>query len=238
MPVPSFHASFIKANLPGWIKHLAASDIQALHRARDPVQQLRQAFPEKYAAASPSLRQALIDSGVQRQASTQALATALKDFKGITEFSEPLLLEALSKQFALAPDVNKTLLYRLRAHKRLEQQSLLQAALHNFEADEPFEDVVLQETSGLAPAGSLEQILYDKRDTYPFAKVRYHLRDRLAIKPAAFASLCRQLDLGKQYQAHLSAVFETPATAAQVRQQMIQANKDTLRVQSRAATSP
>ncbi|MDQ0654649.1 NEL-type E3 ubiquitin ligase domain-containing protein [Pseudomonas cedrina] len=235
MPVPSFHASFIKANLPGWIKHLAAPDIQALHRARDPVQQLRQAFPEKYAAASPPLRQALIDSGVQRQASTQALATALKDFKGITEFSEPLLLEALRKQFALAPDVNKTLLYHLRAHKRLEQQSLLQAALHNFEADEPFDDVVLQETSGLAPAGSLEQILYDKREKYPFAKVRYHLRDRLAIKPAAFASLCRQLDLGKQYQAHLSAVFETPATAAQVRQQMIQANKDTLRVQTHIA---
>ncbi|WP_411379973.1 NEL-type E3 ubiquitin ligase domain-containing protein [Pseudomonas sp. MPB26] len=235
MPVPSFHASFIKANLPGWIKHLAAPDIQALHRARDPVQQLRQAFPEQYAAASPSLRQALIDSGARRQASTQAMATALKAFKGITEFSEPLLLEAMGKQFDLAPDVNNTVLYHLRAYHRVEQQSLLQAALHNFEADESFDDVVLQETSGLAPAGSLEQILYEKRDTYPFGKVRYHLRDRLAIKPAAFASLCRRLDLGKQYQAHLSAVFEAPATAAQVRQQMIDANKDTLRVQAHIA---
>ncbi|WP_395607783.1 NEL-type E3 ubiquitin ligase domain-containing protein [Pseudomonas sp. B22129] len=231
MPTPSFHTSFIKAKLPGWIKHLAVSDIPALQRARDPVQQFKQAFPDTFAAASPQLRQALIDSGVRRQASSQALATVLKDFKGITEFAEPLLLEALRKQFGLAPDVNKTLIYHMRAPNHMTQQSLLQAALRNFQADEPFDEIALQETSGLAPAGSLQQILYDKQDKYPFAKVRYHLRDRLAIKPAEFASLCRELDVGKQYQEHLSRVFETPATAAQVRQQMIEANKDTLRVQ-------
>ena len=56
----------------------------------------------------------MTDSGVQRQASSQALAKALKDFKGIAEFAEPLLLEAMRKEFVLAPDVNKTMLYHMR----------------------------------------------------------------------------------------------------------------------------
>lgn len=234
MPTPSFHAPFIKANLPGWIKHLAAPDIQALHRARDPVQQFKQAFPEKFAAASLQLRQALTDSVARRKASSEALAKTLKDFKGITEFGEPLLLEALRKQFALAPDVNKTMIYHLRARQRADKQTLLQAALRNFEADESFDDVVGGETSALAPTGSLEEV-FSSDEKYSRLSVRYHLRDKLAIKPGAFANLCRQLDLGAQYQAHLSAVYETPATAAQVRQQTIDTNKDTLRVQAHIA---
>ncbi|MBC3241572.1 hypothetical protein HU723_20575 [Pseudomonas lurida] len=235
MPTPSLHASFIQSRLPGWIKHLAAPDIEALNRARDPVQRFQARYPEAFAAASPLLRQALIDSGVRRQASSQALATVLKDLKGITEFAEPLLVEALRKRFGVAPDVNGTALFHMRAPNRLEQQSLLQAALRNFEADEPFDEVALQETSALAPAGSLEQILYDESQRYPFAKVRYHVRDKLAIKPAEFADLCRQLDLGRQYQQHLSTVFGAPASTAQVRRQTIEANKDAWRVHAHIA---
>lgn len=235
MRTPSFHVPFIKASLPGWIKHLAAPDIAALNRSRDPLQRFKASYPQVFAAASAPQRQALFDSGARRQASNEALATTLKDFKGIAEFAEPLLTEALRKKFALAPDVNKTTLYHLRAPNRLEEQSLLQAALRNFEADEPFDEVALQETSALAPAGSLETHLYDEQDRYPFAKVRYSLRDKLPIKPADFASLCRELDLGKQYQDHLAAVFEAPATAAQVRRQSIEANKDSLRVQAQIA---
>ncbi|MGY2041630.1 NEL-type E3 ubiquitin ligase domain-containing protein [Pseudomonas pergaminensis] len=234
MPTAVFHAPFIKANLPGWVKHLAASDIQALHRARDPVQQFKQTFPEKFAAASPQLQKALTDSGVQRQASSQALAKALKDFKGIAEFAEPLLLEAMRKQFALAPDVNKTMLYHMRKHKRADKQTLLQAALRNFEADESFDESMGGETSALAPVGALDEV-FSTNDDWTWLGVRYHLRDKLAIKPAEFASLCRELDLGKQYQAHLSTVFETPATAPQVRQLTIASNKDTLRLQTHIA---
>lgn len=235
MPTPSLHAPFIQARLPGWVKHLAAPDIEALNRARDPVQRFQANSPEAFAAASLPLRQALIDSGVRRQASSQALATTLKDFKGLIEFAEPLLVEALRKQFGVAPDVNSTALFHLRAPNRVEQQSLLQAALRNFEADEPFDEVALQETSALAPTGSLEQIVYDESDHYPFAKVRYRLRDKLSIKPAAFANLCRQLDLGQQYQQHLSSVFDASASAEQVRRRTIEANKDAWRVQAHIA---
>lgn len=235
MPTPSLHAPFIKARLPGWIKHLTAADIEALNRARDPVQRFKRGYPEAIAAASPAVRQALEDSGRRRQASSQALAATLKDFKGLTEFAEPLLAEALHKTFAQTPDVNTTALFHLRAPNRLEQHSLLQAALRNFEDGERFDETALQETSALAPAGSLDILAYDESNRYPFAKWRYRLRDKLSIKPADFANLCRELNLGQQYQQHLSRVFETPATAAQVRRQMIEANKDTLRVHAHIA---
>ncbi len=65
--------------------------------------------------------------------------------------------------------------------------------------------------------------------------MRYSIRDKLSIKPAEFASLCRELDVGKQYQDHLSAVFDAPDKAATVRQQTITANKNRMRVQAHIA---
>ncbi|WP_448118977.1 NEL-type E3 ubiquitin ligase domain-containing protein [Pseudomonas serbica] len=230
-----FHVPFIKSRVPDWTRHLATPHLQAMTLARNPAQRFIEAYPELYAKASPALRQALLDSQARSNVSTQALATTLKDLQGITEFAKPLLTDALQKTFGQAPDVTDTALFHLRSPNRAEEQSLLQAALRNFEEDEPFDEVALQETSALAPAGALESHRYDQSEHYPFAKVRYSIRDKLSIEPAAFASLCRELDVGKQYQDHLSAVFEAPDKAATVRQQTIAANKDRMRVQAHIA---
>ena len=226
-----FHVPFIKKRLPDWTRHLAPSHIDNLTRARDPAEEFARNYPRLYAEASPALRLALYDSQVRSNNSTQALAKTLKDFKGITEFAKPLLAEAMNKTFGQSPDVTKTMLYHLRAPNRAEEQTLLQAALRNFEDDEPFDEVALQETSALAPAGAMQNELYDPRERYPFWSTRYKIRDKLSIKPAEFARLCRQLDLGQQYQAHLSTVFDAPGTSATVREQTITANKDLMRLQ-------
>lgn len=232
---PGIHVPFIKSRLPDWTRHLTTSHLQAMTQARNPAQRFIGTYPELYAKASQALRQALLDSQAQSNASNQALATTLKDFKGITEFAKPLLTDALQKKFGQAPDVVNTALFHMRSPNLAEEQSLLQAALRNFEENEPFDGIALQETSALAPVGALEQHLYDERTQYPFAKVRYSLRDKLSIKPAAFASLCRELDVGKQYQDHLTAVFDAPDKAATVRQQTIAADKQRMRVQAHIA---
>ena len=226
-----FHVPFIKQRLPDWTRHLAPAHIGNLARARDPAEVFARNYPQLYADASSALRLALYDSQVRSNRSTQALAKTLKDFKGITEFATPLLAAAMNKTFGQSPDLTKTMLYHLRSPNRADEQTLLQAALRNFEDDEPFDEVALQETSALAPAGALLTEPYDQRKSYPFWSARYKIRDKLSIKPAEFAKLCRQLDLGQQYQDHLSAVLDSPATRATVRQQTITANKDLMRLQ-------
>ncbi|WP_375122512.1 NEL-type E3 ubiquitin ligase domain-containing protein [Pseudomonas sp. LW8] len=65
-------------------------------------------------------------------------------------------------------------------------QSLLQAAMQNFTADE-------EQADGF-PAGSLVRV----------KSVPAGVKD---LTPAAFAAMCRKLDLGKKYQEHLQQVF-------------------------------
>ncbi|WCM49068.1 NEL-type E3 ubiquitin ligase domain-containing protein [Pseudomonas sp. WJP1] len=226
-----FHVPFIKKRLPDWTRHLAPTHIDNLTRARDPAEAFARNHPQFYAGASPALRLALYDSQLRSNSSTQVLAKTLKDFKGITEFAKPLLAEAMNKTFGQSPNSTKTMLFHLRAPNQVDEQTLLQAALRNFELDEPFDEVALRETSALAPVGALQNELYDRREHYPFWSTRYKIRDKLSIKPGEFATLCRQLDLGQQYQAHLSTVFDAPSTRATVREQMIKANKDLMRLQ-------
>lgn len=231
-----FHTPLIKKRLPDWVKQLAPHHIAAITRARDPAQAFKANHPSLFAQAKPELRQAFLKSQARSLASHHALAKTLKDFKGITEFATPLLMDAMRSQYRITPDVNKTLLFHMRAPNRHDAQTLLQAALRNFVADESFEEVALQESSALAPVGSLETHYYgepvDRRGT---RLAKYVIRNKLPVKPASYASLCRDLDLGQQYQSHLSFVFDRPGTAAQVREQMIVANKDTLRVQTHIA---
>ncbi|MGE8185967.1 NEL-type E3 ubiquitin ligase domain-containing protein [Pseudomonas sp. NPDC086278] len=229
------HTPFIKSRLPDWTEHLVRPDLERLTRARDPARLFAQTYPTLYAGALAAWRQALLDAQVRSNTSSQALAKTLKDFKGISEFARPLLEAAMSNTFGQSADVTRTMLFHLRAPNQADEQTLLQAALRNFEADEPFDEVALQETSALAPAGALESELYDQRERYPFGKTRYKIRDKSSIKPDAFARLCRKLDLGKQYQEHLSAVFDSPETSATVREQTIAASKDRLRVQAHIA---
>ncbi len=136
-------------------------------QARNPARRFIKAYPELYAKAPQALRQALLDGQAQSNASNQALATTLKDFKGITEFAKPLLTDALQKKFGQAPDIVNTALFHMRSPNLAEEQPLLQAALRNFEQDDSFDGVALQETSALAPAGGIGAALLRSQQTLP-----------------------------------------------------------------------
>lgn len=61
---------------------------------------------------------------------------------------QPLLIERAQK-FGQTPDVVKTHLYHLRTSSPVDAQPLV-TAMRNFEANESFDEVSLQETSALA----------------------------------------------------------------------------------------
>jgi len=175
----------------------------------------------------------LIKAEKQLRASQHALALRMAGFKGVAEFAEPLLQRALHERFADQPlDVRKDQLVLVTReldglgplHRfDVEPHSLLMAALQNFGASESFSD-----DSALAPAGAFKW-LEPPEGHLPFTPSEvFTLDTRYDTSVQDFIDLCRQLDLGAAYQAHLDGVFEAPASAALVQQAHIQVLRDQL----------
>lgn len=227
-PDEGLHTALIKHRLPLWLTHSASADIRRLRGGVQPGP-----APAWLSDAPAELRAALSASQLRSHASNQVLAKTLKPLKGPAAFAQPLLEAALQQRFGQAPDVHQNALFYLRYRQATVQHTLLQAALLNFEGNETFSEVALGETSALAPVGAL------KTDYGTFTRggwpARYRYTEKLPIAPQDFATMCRQLDLGKQYQNHLKQVFDAPDTALPVRAQMIQAQKDLLAVRLHTA---
>jgi len=204
---PPYHQQQILRSLPGWTRHLHPRHARRLLRRahREHVQQDGQPAPwfaQASAARQAELRQAI----KQRATSHQALAGALQDLRGITEFCEPLLQARLGIQVALTqarfrhqpftsslggafpdPDASH---HAPRTPASIEEPagaasltSLLEAALHNFE--------------GVAEVG-------------PFSALQVSADDSSALpglSTAAFVTHCRLLDLGRRYQEHLRDIY-------------------------------
>ena len=229
------HNHFIKKKLHDRIRHLTRANIRALDRARTPGGLAENAMPDWFEKASSDQRQTVRDAQKRSRASNETLAKTLTGLKGVTEFAQPLLEAALQKKFGLKVDVAQTWLYEPFAGSLITHQTLLQLALRNFEEDQAFDqrDVIAErgkradylETQG-GPYG------WDYPEKGP--STRYRIK-KLPIKSAEFASLCRELDIGKQYQEHLTAMFDATDRAATVRTQTVGAWKDSLRVHAHIA---
>ena len=100
------HVPFIKRRLPDWTQHLHSAHLEDMTDTRDLAQRFISVYPDLFDQASPMLRQRLLDSQARSNTSIQQLARTLKDFKGITEFCKPLLIEAMRKKFGQTPDVD------------------------------------------------------------------------------------------------------------------------------------
>lgn len=153
-------------------------------------------LPGWLVAAAPEHQRALQAALLAQLRAHQALQPVLADTLAPDAFAAPLLGARLQQETGQAVDVRRATLH-LVAHvpvasavattpaqfQRHEHvQSLLACALHNFaQAD-------LQ-----AGALSTESKVQDAQGAV------------LALAPRRFAELCRQLDLGKQYQAYLNA---------------------------------
>ena len=185
-------------------------------------------LPSWFKEAPSFVRESLRESIRQGQVTQQAVAQVLAQVKSIDKFCEPLLQAALTahgwgdikprthgikevhllnnllvflsqQQFKLADTLIELLLPDLLVPQSLEvnivssitHQSLLQAAMQNFEAAQT-------EASGFAP-GSLIYAVDDAS-----------VHDTSPLKPEVFATICRNLNLGQQYQTHLSQIFAPP----------------------------
>ncbi|VVM90993.1 hypothetical protein PS645_02777 [Pseudomonas fluorescens] len=164
--------------------------------------------PDWYSSAVAEERQqlkALIDEHWRLQAE---LDGALVDLQSdIETFAKPLLATAMQAQFGAAHDpqalslhlyVPDTIIFGLdTGASRIRQSSLLAAALHNFE-DAETRAGAFREGSGI-----LRKDLQGRPQRID------------TLTPEKFASLCRTLDIGGQYQNHIKALLQPKdATAA------------------------
>lgn len=228
LPVQPLHSTFIAARLPGWLKYTNAQDANALRSQLGQALSLPSAEPDWLANSLPEHREAMRIARQRYRRASETLAGTLKAYKGVLTFAEPLLQACLDKalgetldlhttnlvQFHEAPD-----LWLLSTRTTYQKQSLLQAALQNFG-----DDVAFLPKSAVTLQGHFNLELTDTNElTYRYTRHR--------LQPSVFADLCRELDLGGQYQQHLQAVFETPATQDQVRLDSIDANRQRLRLE-------
>ncbi|WP_054885436.1 leucine-rich repeat domain-containing protein [Pseudomonas sp. NBRC 111130] len=229
------HAELISAQLPLWARHITPQHWQAMRRS-----QRVEAFDQDwYNNAAPDLRESVTASHARLQSAQAALASSLKGLKQISEFAEPLLQTRLAEAGFTASlhgsellRVERTWTWSvsgyLYSHRR---DPLLQAALQNFADDETF---TRESAIALSDKIHVTRITVDGRaptgpQTPPghflLASERYEV-ERLALTPEAFAQLCRELDLGGAYQAHLQQCFAAP----QAREQAIAVRRDRLRL--------
>lgn len=161
--------------------------------------------PSWLLSASAELRRELHESLIASHRSKTAAASLLKNLKSVQAFCAPLLAKALSDKLGTPLDVTGVVFQHVRStssllglRKKLVlpiDRDLLTAACENFAASE-----------------MLEGNYHDSSLIYIPEKVTGKKNRILPIKPHEFATVCRSLDLGKQYQAHLQSLFEPAST--------------------------
>jgi hypothetical protein len=215
------HYDFLKDRVPAWFNQASTQRQEEL--ANHELHQL----PSWYRAASTEAKGVLGDSHTRYRETLNTIENRLGSLTDIAEFSEKLLKEAIKKEFNLDIDVRNT--YFARKYRRvrgrsdmfgafvLEQQdnstlndryqgiSLLEAALANFEPDDE---------QPLTCADCRVITTFSAYDGEIIPTVYAVTSQAVAIPAHAFAKLCRTLDLGALYQAHLKAVL-FPATLAE-----------------------
>ena len=177
------HLTLIKDQLPTWLSQAPA--------------QLRADF-----------RSSLISSNQSRH----DLKALLGELQSPEAFARPLLREELKSWFFSLVENENAILSRewknhhflglIKNHARTTRQTLLEAALQNFEASE-------------AESGGME-------DGTVIFNVTKAAEAQCTVSATSFALFCRELDLGSQFMKHLGSVLEpasgatTGRTAAQV----------------------
>lgn len=193
------YANYLATKVPGIIK-------KPFVATRVSKADLKPEFPEWYVKASAIDRQYLNELIGERLRLQDNLDVTLGNLnKDISAFAKPLLVNALKEKLNLTLDVHATTV-RLYTPallgfgidtdaSRLRQSTLLEAALHNFE-DAETRAGAFRDGSGIFTTdaeGALK-------------------RHPLTIE--SFATLCRNLDLGAQYQRHISGLLDPAGVAA------------------------
>lgn len=204
-------------------KQLADTVAQHLH-----TDLIARQLPSWFKKAPTQLRETLRQTMQQWHATQTEVAAVFAQVQPIEKFVEPLLRAALAargwsdidpkayglkhvrlisnpivfianQQLKLVDTLARQVLPETVVPESLElnlvssigEYSLLQAALQNFESKE-------------TQADGFDQ------GTVIFSHQNHQRREHPELQPVTFASVCRDLDLGEQYQVHLNNVFNPP----------------------------
>ncbi|NWC91291.1 MULTISPECIES: dermonecrotic toxin domain-containing protein [unclassified Pseudomonas] len=208
------HYQHIKAAIP-------PSLITASPSLRASVRQVKPVIPGWFAATGAEQKNQLKACLEASFKSHAALDQSMDKVQDINDFAKPLL-EAALKAAGHVLDVEQTCLrlycpvedaFGVRTGGfRAKTLSLLQAALNNFEEPETRAGF-FNSASGFITA--------------PDAEGHFE-RHATSLKIDVFTRLCRDLDLGKQYQAHLTTFLRPAQTVSQnlLRERFVTAQKD------------
>ncbi|WP_256673999.1 NEL-type E3 ubiquitin ligase domain-containing protein [Pseudomonas fluorescens] len=206
LAVRSVHTRVIQDRLPSWY---GAADL----KRKKEFSETQFTMPQWYGALSPDRKSALSDAYARSFQSLNRLDSVFNGLEGVIAFSEPLLVAALKEKFAgdydvkrlffarkafMPPDRSKVGSIEASGYCYYQGVSLIEAALGNFALEDTFEKA----------DGSVSLVTrYDfhehaGRGTFNESDV---LHRKVSIAPHAFASLCRELDLGGRYQAHVES---------------------------------
>lgn len=161
---------------------------------------LKKHTPAWMLESSAEVRNDLYASLKSSYVSRNAAVSALRAFKSPEQFCKPLLAKAMSDRLAEPFQVEGVVFQHVRSTSSLLglrrklvlpiERDLLTAACENFEVSE-----------------TLPQNYHEQSHLYIPEKITGHVSRTLSIEPHEFAKLCRDLDLGKQYQAHVADLF-------------------------------
>ena len=165
---------------------------------------IKQQAPSWLLESNSDVRASLRKSVLASYRTRRTVIDALGELKSPERFCSPLLAKAMSDKLGEPFDVEGVVFQHVRSTSSLLglrkklitpiDRDLLMAACENFESSET--------TPGNYNDNSLLYI--PERINGRSSKV-------LSVQPHEFAQLCRTLDLGKQYQAHIKTVLETQA---------------------------
>lgn len=213
------NTEIIKNAIPNWL--IKASPERRLQLRGAPM-----AIPPWYKTASTEQREEmkrLTEASINSQI---ALDTIMSRVQGIEAFAEPLLIKALAEQCNVQLDVKKTFL-RLNKPRtagslaikvgtfEVMTLSLLDAALHNFEAFES-KARAFDASSGFVTRANPDAAFSPL--TTPLTVER-------------FTALCRTLDIGQKYQDYLTSLLKSgePVAEAFLSRRFIGCQKDALK---------
>lgn len=217
----SIHGELLERMAPEWL-------ISATPARRHAIKQASTFSPDWYQRASSAQQQVLKECFSTSFTSQTRLDKAMSALQDIDTFAELLLSNALKDQFRVEVDVSKTLLCLRRpleisdleievSHFEVFKLSLLQAALHNFEASE-CEAEAFHKASGFLIETSTPGI-------YQPVTVGVTVRQ--------FLTLCRNLDIGAKYQTYVKVFFQAAETT--LRQQFMTSQKEAMRAAAELA---
>ncbi|MCU1774745.1 NEL-type E3 ubiquitin ligase domain-containing protein [Pseudomonas sp. 13B_3.2_Bac1] len=217
---PSLHGPLLEQTIPDWL-------VDATPARRAALKQAPTRMPAWHQALSAAQQQGLTEQVTAGFRAQTRLDQTMAGLEGIEAFAQALLVKALKAQFNVEVDVNKTLLCLRRPLElgvlevevstfEVLKLSLLQAALHNFEAWE-CEEGAYHRASGFvvetATAGTFQVVT-------PGITVR------------EFLALCRSLDIGALYQTRVNSFFNDTQA---LREQFIDSQKGALRAAAELA---